>query len=243
MVFWGYTEGYEDPAENYSISELDGKSTWLTGEINDFLANREMLLVVAAGNDGHTKWKTLSSPADSRLVLSVGAVGYKVWRKASFSSVGNNLAYIKPEVSCFAQLGTSFSAPVITGLLACIWQYSPTLTSKELKSLLISSAHLFPYGNNYIGYGVPQCGGLFRQGEVNENRLKTVKSKRNKVNVEVSAEHNYCNVFHKKDQFRVDHQIICEKRGEEIVIRRPGKQIRFSTISCQEQAIEIEWTK
>jgi subtilase family serine protease len=52
--------------------------------------------------------------------------------------------------------GTSFSAPLIAGLAACIWQfYGDTLKSSLLKKLLIQSGCWWPYYDYRLGFGIP----------------------------------------------------------------------------------------
>ncbi|MEM8893072.1 MAG: S8 family serine peptidase, partial [Bacteroidota bacterium] len=147
----GYTEGFEDPKNDYSPSDLNGTSA-LSKAVQK-ASDAGMLIIVAAGNDGNKNWRTLSIPSDARGVLTVGSTKYKHWDKMAFSSIGpDDLPYLKPEISCFASHGTSFSTPVITGLAALIWQAQPDLTNTEVKSIIMRSGHLFPFGNNYVGY-------------------------------------------------------------------------------------------
>jgi len=51
--------------------------------------------------------------------------------------------------------GTSFSAPIISGLAACLWQALPHLTAHELRTRIIQSASSYNKPNTAIGYGYP----------------------------------------------------------------------------------------
>ena len=136
---------------------MDGKSTVLTQAIDRISGQYGVLIIVAAGNDGDTKWRILNSPADSKSALSIGATKYKTWDDMDYSSKGPEwLGYVKPDVSCYASGGTSFSTPIITGLAACLLEKDPTLTGKELKEIIIASCNLSA-PNNHLGYGVPNA--------------------------------------------------------------------------------------
>ena len=52
-------------------------------------------------------------------------------------------------------MGTSFSTPLITGLVACLWQALPEKTALEIIDLVrqTSSQHQEP--DNIFGYGIP----------------------------------------------------------------------------------------
>jgi subtilisin family serine protease len=118
-----------------------------------------ILIIVSAGNEGDDRsWRIISTPADAQGVLAIGATNAKLWNRIGYSSIGpESLPYLKPNVSCFSLYGTSLSAPVITGFAACVMQANPKLTNKQVMELIEKSSHLYPYGNNYVGYGVPQA--------------------------------------------------------------------------------------
>jgi subtilisin family serine protease len=51
--------------------------------------------------------------------------------------------------------GTSFSGPVMAGMIASFWQAFPTKTNKEIKALIIQSANRFTAPTAQYGYGIP----------------------------------------------------------------------------------------
>ncbi|MCP4458272.1 MAG: S8 family serine peptidase [Cytophagales bacterium] len=51
----------------------------------------------------------------------------------------------------------SFSAPVITGLAACLLEHDTTLSPQEIKTLIIRSSNFYPYPNNFLVNGVPSA--------------------------------------------------------------------------------------
>jgi subtilisin family serine protease len=154
----GYGDEMDNPDENYLPSEMDGKTSRISKAAQIAVNEKGMLLVVAAGNEGRKNdWKVVTAPGDAEGVVSVGAV-YQNCLKTGYSSIGSqNVSFIKPNVSTFSLTGTSFSAPAIAGFVACMMQKNPQLSSDSIKSILYQSSHLYPYGNNFIGYGIPQA--------------------------------------------------------------------------------------
>jgi hypothetical protein len=132
-------------------------------------SEKGMLVINAAGNEYNNSWKTLILPADAEKVLTVGAVQTTTGQHAWFSSSGPTAdGRIKPELTAPGTVvawerektvvisGTSFSAPLIAGLAACIWQfYTDTLPSSNLKQLLIRSGCWWPSYDHRLGYGTP----------------------------------------------------------------------------------------
>ena len=116
----------------------------------EIACSRGMLLVNSAGNSGNNSWKYISAPADANSVLTIGAVNGNR-EIASFSSFGpSSDGRIKPEVLSQGQNvyvingqgniaisnGTSFSAPIIAGAAACLWEAFPTKKALEIKETL-----------------------------------------------------------------------------------------------------------
>ncbi len=132
----------------------------ITGTLNIFTAAKEkgMILVVSAGNEGeNNKWQQLiSTPADSEFTIAVGA-NDESGLKMSYSSIGpSGLKYTKPNLSCFSKFGTSLAAPVITGLIAILLEKEGSLSLNEINKRLFKSSLLYPFDNNYLGYGYPE---------------------------------------------------------------------------------------
>lgn len=154
----GYADKFDDKKENYEVTEMDGNTAAISKAAQIATEEKGMLLVISAGNLGHTAWKVVSAPADAKGVISVGATHITEWKKATYSSIGPSYnPFLKPNVSSLSSNGTSFSSPVIAGLAACLWQRDTSLTNKQLKKIIEQSSHLYPYGNNYLGYGVPNA--------------------------------------------------------------------------------------
>lgn len=154
----GYATKMDDPSDNYKQSEMDGKTARITKAAQIAFYDKGIFLAVSAGNEGDTQWRIISAPADAEGSLSVGATNSTEWDRIYYSSIGpEKLPYLKPNVSCYSPNGTSFSCPAIAGFVACLMKSDSSLTNVQLKDIIQKSAHLYPYGNNYLGYGVPQA--------------------------------------------------------------------------------------
>jgi subtilisin family serine protease len=163
----GYSTFF-DANMNYSYADLDGNTTRVT-QGADMAARKGILVVNSAGNSGSTSWRRILAPADGDSVLAVGAVDEQR-QLASFSSVGPSVAgRIKPDVSAMGQgtwvhfptvgtfrgNGTSFSAPLVTGLAACLWQAFPEKTNMEIIDAIRMSASRSGSPDTLTGYGIP----------------------------------------------------------------------------------------
>jgi subtilisin family serine protease len=244
-VSLGYADGFNNPIENYVPSQIDGHSTWITRSLDSLLSLHDVLVIISAGNDGNTRWKTLSAPADSKNVITVGATKLSAWESMNYSSVGPaNLDYVKPELSCYSPSGTSFTAPVITGLAACIMQYDSTLSPSRVKEILIKSSHLYPYANNLTGYGVPSSRRVleFLRG-VSPDSIESLHSKGNAYSLRLDAsvansQKLKATIYHKKGWVvtKTEHK----KFRKLLRLKRPG-DVTQSTILIGKKAFEIFW--
>jgi subtilisin family serine protease len=163
----GYSE-FDNSTQDHSYNDMDGNSAPVTIAAN-IAASKGMVVVVSAGNEGDDTWHYISAPADSPYVLTVGAVD-NYGEKATFSSYGPSAdGRIKPDICAMGQAavvasangnisfadGTSFSAPIISGMVACLWQSKPNLTASEIIELIRASASIANSPNNSLGFGIP----------------------------------------------------------------------------------------
>ncbi len=168
----GYTILYDDTLNSHSYFDMDGNSTIIT-QAADFAASRGILVVNSAGNSGSNGWYYIGAPADGDSVLAVGAVN-ELGQIASFSSRGPTYdGRVKPNICAqgvssvvadqdstirYAN-GTSFSAPIVSGLSACLWQalsmQNPDINNMDIFELIQNSAHLFANPNDSLGHGIP----------------------------------------------------------------------------------------
>jgi subtilisin family serine protease len=241
----GYTKGFTNPSENYTPSQMDGHTS-LISKFADIAVNQKgMLLIVSAGNEGDDPtWRIISTPADAEGVITVGATNQKLWNKIGYSSIGPEfLTYNKPNVSCYSLYGTSLSAPVITGFAACLMQANPTLTNKEIRNIIEKSAHLYPYNNNYIGYGVPLASraiGLLANPNALPVHSKEMMASGNKFIVAVNSKIDMVSVFHKKSKTLVIGQEAVRVKKGKLTLERQSNETR-TTIDLKNEVIEIVW--
>lgn len=159
---------FDDGVGNHSYSDLNGDVT-IAARGADMAARKGILVVTSAGNSGDESWKYIATPADGDSVLSVGAVDAK-GAVADFSSYGPAAdGRIKPEVASVgvgtilqgingavvSGNGTSFSAPNIAGLAACLWQGFREANNMQIMAAMQQSGNTAATPNNRIGYGLP----------------------------------------------------------------------------------------
>lgn len=180
----GYTT-FDNPNYNYSYEDMDGKTTFISRGA-EIAFSRGMIVVNSAGNEGSSAWRYISAPADANSVLSVGAV-FSFGLIAPFSSYGPTFdGRVKPDVCAVGAMvfvidsagnialsnGTSFSSPVLTGVVACLWQAFPEKSNAEITQLIKESAHLFLNPTDQEGYGIPNFETIFNL--LNEETLEEV---------------------------------------------------------------------
>ena len=144
--------------------------------LTDFLAEYGALLVSSAGNDGENNDIVLSLPAGAPHVLAVGATGKANDAKAGFSNYGVSVDVFAPGVSIDATapdneyisdaLGTSFSAPLVSGIAALVKTRFPDLSPDQLAQQLRVTAD--PIDNDN-----PGLEGLMGKGRINAYRAVT----------------------------------------------------------------------
>jgi len=152
----GYTT-FDNPNHDYTYADMDGKTTFISRGA-EIAASRGILVVTSAGNSGNDSWKYISAPADAVSVISVGAVDSN-GQIVGFSSYGpTSDNRIKPEVlakggvtsiinylsgNVVTASGTSFSSPIMAGLIACL---------NENQSFLLKSINKSKNTNNFNDY-------------------------------------------------------------------------------------------
>ncbi len=240
----GYAKGFTNPEENYIPSQMDGKTSAISRAAQIAADQKGILLIVSAGNEGDDKsWKIVSTPADAEGVLSVGATNQRLWTRIGYSSIGPDfLSYLKPNVSCFSLYGTSLSAPVITGFAACLMQAQPELSNKEIISIIEQSAHLYPYGNNFVGYGVPRAARALEllKNKKLSNTNYMVKVKGRNAEIPVNTNENLIALYRKKNERDVISQQTASVTNGKVTLRRQSGE-RQTTIDLKDSVIEVVW--
>ncbi|MFV8346611.1 S8 family serine peptidase [Flavobacterium sp. ZB4P13] len=163
----GYFD-YDNEAYSHTYSEINGTTAFMSRGA-EIAFSRGMIIVASAGNSGGTSDPHIAVPADAVSVIAVGAVNSSEVL-TSFSSVGPSFdGRIKPDVMAQGQApivsdaagnivtanGTSFSSPIMAGMIACLWQAFPQKTNQEIRDLVLKSADKFSAPNNQYGFGIP----------------------------------------------------------------------------------------
>jgi hypothetical protein len=163
----GYNE-FDDPRYNYVYDDMDGETTYITRGAQ-FAADRGIMIVVSAGNSGNKDWHYITAPADGVGVLTIGAVdsnnnpaGFSSYGptsdgriKPDVDALGSYAAVIQPDGSISYSSGTSFSAPIMAGAMACLIQAFPNYQPTGLMQKVRESASLYENPTSQMGYGIP----------------------------------------------------------------------------------------
>ncbi len=159
---------FDNPQNDYTYAEMDGNTTLIT-RAADIAASKGILVVTSVGNEGSDPWHYLGAPADGDSVLAIGAVNWQE-QFASFSSYGPSAdGRVKPDLvaqgspvtlvdhlgAVNIDFGTSFSAPLVAGLAACLMEAFPAKHSEEIADQIRRSGHLYTNPNDSLGYGIP----------------------------------------------------------------------------------------
>lgn len=164
----GYTT-FNDTFMNYSYNDLNGLTS-ICSRGADIAVEKGMLVVNSAGNEGDGSWRYIGTPADGINVISVGAVRGN-GSKAGFSSFGPTPdGRIKPNVSAQGSRavvagmngysvtttdGTSFSSPIMAGMVTTLWSAFPQKTNWEIKDAIEAAGSQSTKPDSALGYGIP----------------------------------------------------------------------------------------
>lgn len=159
---------YDNSLCTYRLQDLDGQTAYIS-QTAALLARKGMVLCNSAGNSGMGQWKKIGVPADADNIIAVGAIN-KERRIATFSSIGPAQdGRVKPDVVALGapaalisgrgtlmhDMGTSFSTPLVAGLVACLWQAHRNMTADEIIDLVRRCADQYDEPTNIYGYGIP----------------------------------------------------------------------------------------
>lgn len=165
----GYNIWDEGTGTSYTPAELDGNTALITIAA-DLAAERGITVICAAGNEGDQAWRKVLVPADGDEVIAVGASDLE-GNVTYFSSRGPTAdGRIKPDVvapgidlvvgtldqgvSTYERLqGTSFSAPLVAGVVALLLEAHPEWGPREIREALRRSGHRALNPNHDVGWG------------------------------------------------------------------------------------------
>ncbi|PHN06320.1 S8 family serine peptidase [Flavilitoribacter nigricans] len=181
---------FSDHNMDYHPRQLDGKTS-PASRAAEMAFDRGMIIVVSAGNEGDSRWKYIDIPADSPKALAIAAV-MNDGQKAGFSSYGyDSLEVIKPDLAApgvnvpvpnayrsrlSAASGTSLAAPIMTGLVTCLWQAFPELANSEIVAALKASGHQAEQPDLALGYGIPDFMKAYRILQARKTEMESKQS-------------------------------------------------------------------
>ncbi len=163
----GYSE-FDDPSHNHTYEDMDGNTTPITIGA-DIAASRGMAVVNSAGNSGTSAWYYITAPADGDSVYSIGAVNWE-GNYSAFSghgptsdgrvkpnvvAQGEGAYFASPDGSFIYGNGTSFSSPILAGMVACLWQANPDMNNMDLLNAIQASGTMANNPDDNVGYGIP----------------------------------------------------------------------------------------
>jgi serine protease AprX len=167
----GYST-FDDASMNFTYADLNGK-VCRASRAATLAGQKGIIICNSAGNDGAKPWKFISVPADASGILTVGAVATDS-SSSTFSSFGPTAdSRVKPEVCALGTgtgfvntsgvissgNGTSYSSPVMAGMMACLLQYetekNPNCDVQTIIQNVIKSANLYTTPTAQKGYGIP----------------------------------------------------------------------------------------
>ena len=169
---------FDSIEDSYVTDDMDGRTS-LVARAAEIAVSRGILVVNSAGNEGLGRWRIIATPGDAEHVIAIGAVKYRNLDQPTlslFSSRGPTAdGRIKPDIVAPGEYikvprsgtpkdylyvnGTSFAAPLISGLCALLLEAHPDWSPADIMEALKQTASdLGETGpdNNY-GWGLPDA--------------------------------------------------------------------------------------
>jgi len=164
----GYTL-FDSTFRDHTCADMDGHTTVCSRGANTAFS-KGIVVVVSAGNEGDKPyWRCISAPADADFAIACAAVDSD-GKRVSFSSLGVDTGgRVKPNVAAMGYLtviqdvggnitrgnGTSFSAPIIAGMTACLLQSRPAYANTFIKNAIERAGNHSSTPDSLTGYGIP----------------------------------------------------------------------------------------
>ncbi len=166
---------FDNATENLNYSNMDGQTSFISRGAN-VAFEKGMVVVTSAGNSGNSSLHPyIAAPADAQGSFSIGAVDGTENRigfssigptsdqrqKPDVAAMGAGTALINENQSLTNGNGTSYSAPLISGGIACLMQAFPNLTPQQILDAVRASSSQFTMPDNLLGDGIPDFGNAF----------------------------------------------------------------------------------
>jgi len=160
----GYLD-FDNSNYDYAATDLNGNTAYITKGAN-IAFDKGILVVVSAGNSGASG---VAAPADAAGVLTIGGVDSNgdYWssssrgtaiqptQKPDVAARGSGTYVIATNDNIAQASGTSFSAPIMAGGVACLMQALPNKANTEIMQMVRESASQYSNPDYKIGYGIP----------------------------------------------------------------------------------------
>ena len=232
----GYFD-YDNTNYSYQYNDMIGNKTFASRGAN-MAFNKGIVVVISAGNSGATAEPHIATPADAIGALTIGAVNSaEVY--ASFSSIGPSFdGRIKPDVcakgagttvsspsgTIYTSNGTSFSSPVMAGMVATFWSAVPNLTAQQVVNFVRQSADNYNAPTNQKGYGIPD----FQLALTNALNLETIDTNQSFV------------VYPNPSENQITFQLEKNQKGILYFYDVLGKNILTKEISENNNTLDIQ---
>ena len=193
----GYSK-FDVPELSYQYSQMNGKTAFIT-KAAEVAVSKGIFVVASAGNEGDKTWRHITAPGDGETTFTVGAITPDSIITA-FSSRGATAdGRIKPDVMAVGKKvmlvnsagavvsseGTSFSSPVMCGLVACFWQANPHFTNREIAEILKESADRYTNPDVDYGYGIAD---MRKAMEIANNKTGVKKEVLEEVGISITTD-------------------------------------------------------
>ncbi|MCS7084829.1 MAG: S8 family serine peptidase [Bacteroidia bacterium] len=158
---------FDNDVGNHQYSDLNGKTAPIS-KAADAAGAKGIVVVNSAGNEGAGAWRYITPPADAEHVLAVGSVDEN--RNISpFSGRGPTAdGRVKPDICALGGMtvhlniagqyargfGTSYAAPLIAGMAACLRQAFPSAKAQDIFNAIKASGDRASRPDNDYGHGV-----------------------------------------------------------------------------------------
>lgn len=240
----GYYD-FDDPRYNYTYEDMDGQTTYISRGAQ-WAAEKGIMVVNAAGNEGNNNWHYIGAPADAEAVFSIGAVDQE-GAPASFSSygptadnrlkpdisaMGANVLVIQPNGVNFSN-GTSFSSPIIAGAMACLIQANPQSSPETLRQRVRASADHYEDPTDQLGYGIPDFGEAY-------NQLLSIQSAQHEIHLKVYPNPT-SNSLHLETQLPIKNLQLISYSGKRIQNLEPSTTLNISNLASGIYVLKIEF--